>query len=154
MSWGCPPPNLGFSSLLFPDLLALPDFFGVACRPSERELCDGHWFLSLVSRYERHRILAWIHRLAGGTAGSRHRRVGRLSLVLENTGKVFPGRATRFREFNHRVGAGLWPRFRHVAGRCADVPVWLAVLFCGPRWHQYGLAFAVVPVDAARTGDC
>src|SRR3984957_13474414 len=88
MSWGCPPPNLGFSSLLFPDLLALPDFIGVACRPSERELGDGHWVLSLVSRYERHRILAWIHRLNGGTACSRHRRVGRLSGVLKNTGGV------------------------------------------------------------------
>src|SRR5580700_2234162 len=153
MSWGCPPPNLGFSSLLFPDLLALPDFFGVACRPSERELGDGHWFLSLVSRYERHRILAWIHRLNGGTAGPWHRRIGRLSGVLENIGEVFPGLPTCFREFNHRLGAGLRPRFRHVAGRRANVPVWLAIILCSPRCHQPGLAFAVVSMDAAWTGN-
>jgi MFS family permease len=57
--------------------------------------------------------------------------------------KLFPGRPTRFRELNHCLGAGLRPRLRHVAGRCADVPVWLAVLFCGPRFHQSGLALAV-----------
>jgi hypothetical protein len=96
---------LGFSSLLFPDLLALPDFIGVACRPSERELGDGHWVLSLVSRYERHRILAWIHRLNGGTACSRHRRVGRLSGVLKNTGEYFP--AAQRASANSIIASGL-----------------------------------------------
>ena len=44
----------------------------------------------LRSAPQRHRILAWIHRLNGGTACSRHRRVGRLSGVLKNAGEVFP----------------------------------------------------------------
>ena len=71
----------------------------------------------------------------------------------KDTGKVFPGLSTRIREFDHRVRTGLRSRLRHVARRHADVPVWVAVLLCSPRFHHSGLACALVSLDATGTGD-